>query len=260
MAIRVKKTTETKPAPVATKSERPAALKNKPDNGPVVMKGFGERRKLLVDGPVIGNYVQFVNTKSKNRDDICDKLNVKSKNMIDDFPIVMVAGKPTLLEPFAYIPTEQWFQHFSIMTETYEITESYIDVDEKPGQDFDDCIETVIIVVTGKGELIPACCLFKNTKTRAFSDVMTYISEQQEKAQGNGAYDSVLATVTLTEYTSKSTRREMMIGSAECEECPNDIRKALADAFKTPEFLQQLKDCVKANSARYELVKSKANN
>ena len=208
------------------------------------------------------NYLQFLNTKAEKRGEICDQLKMKSSQVPNDAPIVHTGTGPILCDPFRYVVTSQFFQHFSETDNKYQILNSVMDVDESPGGDFKEYVEVILIVFPPKGQPVPVHAGLKTTKTGLFHKVDEFIREHAAEADGNGVYAGFLAEVS--EFEEKTTRAnargekfDYTIPVIEIDKIGAKEATQLAAAFKDAGFLQQLNDCVESMKARYSLVESK---
>lgn len=265
-----------KTTPIASMKNTPAKNTSKPaaNTGTVarrtntqkdetlVLHRMGNARKPLLKQAVgTGNYVQFVSSKSKNRDSICEALGSRSSQMDEDFPALCKRGEWINLDPFRFILTAQWFQYFAKFSDTLELVESVIDVDETPGRDWTECNEGLIIVVTPDDELIPAVCNFKGTKAGAFHAIHTAIDERKSETNINGVYNELMLEVVIEDYNAKRTRRELRVcdwRNQIVHDVPKGIQKELENAFSDPDFLGMVEECIDMLKTRFEEVEKKA--
>jgi hypothetical protein len=239
------------PAPAPTR-----AVAETPKAGAGIIAPFGTRKPLLKPDVQGCNYVQFVNPKAKRFAEILSATKMKAKDWPEDQPVLNTVGGPVVLDPFEYLLTSQYFQHFSEFDDQYNILSSIMDVDEKPGGSYTEFVEA-LIVVHHKGNIYPATCGFKSTKTAAFHTFNTYLSEGRIEPGDDGVLIGAMATYTSSEYTSKSSRRELIIGDCTVDTTPKDVAALVKKAFGNAAFLADLQKCVTAMKARYALVESK---
>ena len=204
--------------------------------------GFRQAESNIVVGdPLFQStaYVLFVSQKG----DSFAKLLPKLPGLQDGDPVLVPGGvnPPVILNPFKFYLIAAW-QHFSVVTTTGEIVKSTLNpvhVKRNPGSQWNEHIETVLVVDAGKElGLIPARCTFKTTKCRAaFKAIQTnqqaqdpslwekLSPEHKESLVATEAWARFVTTVTLKRMTSKSS----------------GLAYTAADAFCTPTTLADWK-------------------
>lgn len=222
----------------------------------LVLAPMGKRKPLVVTTIGGAQYVQFLNTKSPKRMEVCDTLGIKASKMMQDQPCLHTANGPVILDPFEFFLTQSHFQHFSITDDQYNILESVMDVDEHPRGDFQEFMECIIVVMND-GELTPACCTFKGPKASAFHDGMTALSEKRDEPNDIGLFAGFTFTGTLREYTAKRSKRDMMLLDVEATPVDKKLAAKLEASFKDEQFMELLEECITSQKDRYATVLAK---
>lgn len=224
---------------------------------------FAPKKPLLKPEVSACNYVQFLNSKSGKYADVLGSLGIKPKDWVADTPVLHTVTGPVLLSPFRYFLTTQFFQHFSEFDDRYEILSSMMDIDEKPGREFTECVEALIVVVVPPGgshkaeRYFPAHMNFRGTKAAAFHTLNTHINERMEEASETGCYQDFFGEFTLTEYTSKASRREMTIGDCVVNPAGAAQKAALNKAFTDKNFMTDMGKCIESMKNRHAAVTAK---
>lgn len=241
-------------APPAANTGRAVAMNGPAGGGAVNL--FGKKAPLLRPDVQGSNYVQFLNQKSKKRGEVLEALKIKSKDFREDTPILHTITGPVMLDPFRFWMSPHYFQHFSEVDKEYNILSSIMGVDDKPGGNYQENNEAIIFVLTPKGEIIPACCNFRTTKSSAFHAVTTHLDEQKSDASDDGVHADWLAAVTLEDYLSKA-KLESVITHTTVERVDAKLAAKLAARFGDKQFISDLSKCVTSIKARHAAVEAK---
>lgn len=160
-------------------------------------------------------FVIFVSTKGQTFAKVAQQI----PDIQDGDPVLCRGDSYTRLNPFKFYIISA-FQHFSKVNGQGEIFETILDAEqarEEKGQ-WSEHIETLLVVILPSGELVPATCTFKTTKTNAAHTAIDNLKKAEDAAEWSklsaehkasaavpAAYARFVVTVTLKRGTAKKS-------------------------------------------------------